>query len=1308
MADEPTELEIVKPRVNVLSGNRVLGYVTRGSRYKVHKTDGAYYLIEIRIGGRLVRGYVPDSDVRLIGSGPASPASTDPTPGWLRVTAATADVSDDETVLRTIRRGEVHGITGTRGGQVRIEFEQDGKTRRGWIAESDIEKLPQRLVGPSLDQRMPASISTATLITDWAAGTLVLRANPPLAGDSQVQLAPNGGPIGVPATDVQRAEAGIEIEFPSMTVHQALRTGTRSLWLVETLVGQTRHHRIDLPPLDLATKVGLTRSANPAEGLVLTLDVTGLLPGFVVEHVLEVPAGSGVQHLALDDNAPTLPRVLDVAAGEGTAVVLRVGLLRATGNNQEIVHLITIRNPDGSWAQATRVRRRGDLINGAVQVVSAAKPRPVDSAVSVPAVELMAVDQARRIVGEAGLTPRLVNATDGSPVGGQLPPDALVLRQGLVAGSAALPGDPLVLEVGDESAAMQSTSSSLEFVSGGLDTAALDAADATADATADVPDGGDATALSPDTAMINTGDTLQFIDISQSGLIGGDEGLSSVVGGNQSNPPENTPLSGDLQGNNVVSPDPGNLGNTLIHVNPDPGVLLDPSADPGAAVLMSILKVVIDAILKQPDPHQLPGPIGQAITQAIQAHEQDLQSGDPAKLANAVAGILGIVVQRLQLTLNQQQTLAALNAWRATDPQTGGTPVLDRNLNGVAADDVVIYFVGWLAQRGLYNPASNTVIGNDALGNTIALLSHTPHSPDWLNAGSPPIVISGSSKPPVAGPPPSGPPTIPPSTDPLASIPAGKPQATAGDGPDEVRIPDVKERIVSAAKPELDGLGLKISNLADLFDTDRVEASDPEQGTWVAAGSGVALHTMRQVPDVTRLSLADADQLLRKTKLEPRPVGESERSDIVIDQSPAAGSFAASGQAVKLTLAVQTPSVVGLLLNDAENALQARGLGWSANTKAFTADKVVEQAPPAGALVGRGDRIGLVLHVAVPDVRGLSLAKARETLQNHDLKPEYASDRAHDKDTVRGQSPEPKTYVRHEDRVRLAPIVSVLPDVRGRTLADAVARLRDEERYLVETIGTLLPTDVITAQTPAGGTEFERGRTVSLDARVKLPDYVGDNLLAARDAIGRLGGGLSVQVAGQLARTDVVYSQSPQGNSLAPPRTEVTLVPGVRVPNFNGVSTGRANEMLQSVGLRGTIVLRGSRETTNRSLVGQLVVETQSPRPGLYRRSDVDLVQLGAVRMDLALRTVPNVIRQRGAAAAEQIERAGLAPVIVYQGRTYNRAGWAAFVIAKAIADGVGGQQFHEPIVTSQNPQAGASVEAGSQVRIQVDSPMYR
>ncbi len=1308
-AEDPTELEIIKPRVNVTSGNRILGYVTKGSRYKIYKVDGSNYQIQIRIGGQVMRGYVPESDVRLIGGTSGDSAVVDTTPGWLRVTAAKAEVKDDETVLRTVRQGEVHQITGANAGKVRIEFERVGANPwRGWVAESDIEKLPQRFVGPSLDQHMPHSISTSKLVADWIDGTAVLFANPPLADNSQVELAPNGGPIGIPAASIDRAEAGIEIRLPSTSVHHALRAGTRSLWLVETLDGQKRYHRIDLPKLELSTQVGLARSEDPAEGVVLTLGVEGLLPGFVVEHACPIPSAGDIEYLAQYDGKPTVPRVLKVAAGEGSGAVLSLGLPRADGKTQEIVHLLTIRNPDGSLAQSVKVRRRGDSVNGEVQVVSAAKPRPVDSVVSVPAVELMKVEAARSAASDSGLVPLLVKATDGSPAGDELPPETIVLRQGLVAGSSALLGEALVLEVGDEAAANQMTSSPLEFVTGGgLVTSTVDAPN-TGNTAGNPPEQGPVTSPAENSPLINTGDELQFIDVSQTGLISGDDGLISPNTNDPTPPLDDPPLVGDVPNTGITNPDAGNPGGGVISIDDDPGVLLDPQVDHAAAVLIGILKVVIDAILKQPDPGNLPGAIGQAITQAIQTQDQNLHQNDPAKVASAVGSILEIVAQRLQITLTPSQSLDALNAWQAAHPPAGGSVSLDQNLNGVAADDVVIFFLGWLQQQGLFNPAANVMIAKDSLGNTIAILSNKPHSTDWLQQGLPPIVIPGLSQPPSVGPASSAPPTVPPKVDPLASISAADATVTAGDAPDQVCIPELIEQIVKTSKPKLEDLGLKIANLLDLFESDRIDASDPEQETWVAVGSSITLNTSRRVPDVTKFSLADAEQLLRTTKLEPRPVGESGPSDIIIEQQPAAGSFAAAGQAVKLTLAVQTPAVIDLLLSEAETELKDRGLGWHATTKSFSTDKVVEQSPPAGALVARGEQVKLTVHVAVPDVRNLSLANAREKLQELDLQPENASARAIDKDTVRGQSPAPKTYVRHGETVRLGPIVSVLPDVRGMKVSEASTLLRDEEKYLVEMVGTCLPTDVITVQDPEGGTEYERGSTVKLDVRVKLPDYVGDNLLESRDAIAALPGGLSVRVDGALGRSDVVHSQSPQGNRRVPPRTEVTLVPGVRVPNFSDVTTQRADEMLQSAGLRGSITVRGSRETTNRALVGNMVVESQSPRSGIYRRSDVDLVRLNAVRMELAVRTVPNVLNEPSTSAVARIQSAELTPIIMYQGQAYNKDAWSAFLIAKTLAEGIAGRRYSEPRVGSQNPRSGASVEAGSQVRIFVSDAEAR
>ncbi len=1364
VADEPRQVEVVAERANVMSGRDVVGTVSKGTQATLLSEQSTWYQIEFEANGQKRKGWIRQADVKLVEAAAAAVAAVPVTKPveWLRITAERVDIKAGSATVGQLARNRVLQIVDTNGRWHKISFDDGGDAPVvGYVYDTQFEKLSPRAIGPSLDGFIPHSISPATASIDWSTGEVTLAASVPLAEGAVVRLQPGAPDLDVLDVPLQIAAGSLTLRVTGAVWAGLTRAGTRSLWFAEGEPDRERWHRVDLAPVELGTAVTARRFNNFDEGLLISLPAAGLLPGYLVEHAYQTNDGRTSRVQVLSSTKGTSPRVADVQKGTGDwPHVVRVVVPFATQPTEPLSHLFVIRQPDGSQSRTLKVQRRGDEIVSAATELAAALPLPVDVTVEVPSVELATTTQAAATIAAAGLQPLLVNQQSLVPLELKSVPDALVLRQGVAAGERLLVGAPLMLGVRLDEGLTWIDSSSVGLGGSEEKTSALEPSSeppselapgttetvpgTTPDTVAEgglVAGGGltegetlPAETLAANAHTVDTGEELKFIDVNQTGLVGGSGGLQDTVGstsGTSTSPGITTSGTtnattssgtGFVTGGLITDSDLGVVttplenstspidvmddpsSNLLVPVNPDPGILLDPTVDAETALVSGILKIIIDAILHQPDPSKLPGPIGQAITEALNSQEGALgQAPNEQAEREVVSAILTILLDKLRLSLTDEQRQQALVSW-LDRRQHQVLPVLDLNGNGVGSDDVVISLVAWLHRQGLYNPASNVVIAQDSLGNSVATMSSTPVSLDWLK-DLVPIVKPGQSSPPVIVPPSSPGASQPQPVDPLAAVPEGKALVSLGDGPDEVKVPVVNEKLVSEVKPALDDLGLRVSNLSELFATDRVVEANPEQGEWVKSDAQVELQILRRVPDLLKLTLTAAEAELQRHKLKASTVGKTFPEDIVIEQMPEPGTYTTADEPVKLALAIVAPVVEGLLLPEARDALTKRDLKWVFRTRSFDVDRVFQQTPPAGALVGHGDGIELTLQLPVPDVRGMTLAKARDVAKQWDLNLTTSNRLVRDSDTVRGQKPAPKEYVLHESDLLLGPVVTKVPDLVRQSVGQAEAKLKAED-LVAQRVGELVPSDKVTLQTPAAGTEIERGQPIKLDARLKLPDVVGTGIVDARDALQNLGIELRVTVDGAIGRTDLVYSQTPKGETLVYPRTEVVLVPGVNVPDFSGLTTEQANAELQRVGLKGTLVRGGEIETTDRRLEGQQLVGSQKPQPGLYKRSDLDVVRLTVNTYVLAVRIVPDVVsgEQVGPAVAA-VRRADLNPVIVFRNQTYTPEAWTAFIVLQQIANAVNGD--NDPIiveVVNQAPEAGTRVIAGTSVRIVVES----
>lgn len=1235
------EVEVTAATATIRDGTATLTTVPRGGRLVVKAANPPWLQVDVVVGGRSRGGWILASDVRAVQAAAAPDGR--PARRWVRVTAERADVKVGQDVVGVARRGEIYEVIETRDGWRLIEVERDGRRERGYLAPGTAADLPAADVGPGTAGRVPASIQSPTVSVDWATADVTLGVRLPLRDDAaELRLVGAGaddvGPAGVLPT---AGAAGIRV--PWAVLRDCIVPDTRSVWVAE---GADRWHRLDLPePRVAATLQGANQDAA-ADAVVLTLSATNVLPGFVVEQRESIADGAWSAPEPIRRAAGFAPRLVETS---GTAAEARIRTSFASrgkaGQSTATRVEFTVLGPDGSRSNAVQFARRGDEVQRAGRTVAAGVPAAVDVTTRAPAVELLAWSQAERRVRAAGLVP-LVAA------GPAAVPDALVLRQGLEPGTPVLRGSVMLLDCAADLAAAATPRPTV----------------------AGIP-------------PVDAGDDFGFVDVRTPGS-GADAADRAAV---------EAALASSLVAE-------ARAAAVALAVDPDPGIVIDPGLDAAAVRTAATLKTLVRTLERQATPDHLPGPIGRSLTDVIEAHDdawQDLLLDGGATAADLpVDEAIRALERNVRLSIGRADRQRAVADWRRFASRRRTPADLDRNRNGVVADDVVIWSIAWLCRNGLYDVAEHATFATSG-GLPALVVADEPIRSGADRPGPLPLVLPGAGGA-AAGPAPQGGAAARPVVAPLAAadvaalaatVPAGPPLVTGSESPRQVRVPDLREQAVAAADTRLRERGLGIAAAGDLFATDRVVSSDPAAAEWMAPGKDVRLEVLRTVPDAVQLSQAQARGLLERWGLEAVMRAGDHPRDIVTAQVPAAGEFVAVGASVELTSRVLVPHVVGMRQREAVAAFETADLTWKADTKAFAEDKVVAQDPPAGALADHGDAIGVVVHVAVPALAGATLERARTMLETADLEAAGGDGRAFGRDIVRGQRPAAGTFVPHGSVVTLGPVVGRVPDVRGLGIRAAERLLNDRENYDTNVVDadTLRGDDLVTAQNPPPDAELERGKVVTLDARVGVPDLVGQALDVAQDALDRSPGGLSLVVRGRPARADVVFAQEPRPGILVAPRTVVSVVPGVSIPEVEGRDVDAAVAILRRAGLDGRVVASATRPTTARALIGRTVVETQRPAAGILPRAQVGVVELVVVEYVFDEVEVPDVVTMPWRDAVAELRDAGLVPVVV------NEAG-----DRQTPEEFERGKSNLEYSVTDMEPARGTRVRRGSSVVITV------
>lgn len=165
---------------------------------------------------------------------------------------------------------------------------------------------------------------------------------------------------------------------------------------------------------------------------------------------------------------------------------------------------------------------------------------------------------------------------------------------------------------------------------------------------------------------------------------------------------------------------------------------------------------------------------------------------------------------------------------------------------------------------------------------------------------------------------------------------------TVSDGPEIVKVPDVKGSRLDKAEQLLKSDGLEPGLVDKAFSEDVLKgfviSTDPAAGTERRAGTAVSIVVSKgspvDVPDVTGEDLADARAELEEAGLKVKVAAGQVNSEFdkgqVAEQTPEADSEAADGDTVTLTLSkgpelVEVPDVVGASVDDAKSLLEQSG-----------------------------------------------------------------------------------------------------------------------------------------------------------------------------------------------------------------------------------------------------------------------------------------------------------------------------------------------------------------------------------------------
>jgi serine/threonine-protein kinase len=252
-------------------------------------------------------------------------------------------------------------------------------------------------------------------------------------------------------------------------------------------------------------------------------------------------------------------------------------------------------------------------------------------------------------------------------------------------------------------------------------------------------------------------------------------------------------------------------------------------------------------------------------------------------------------------------------------------------------------------------------------------------------------------------------------------------------------------------------------------------------------------------------------------------------------------------------------------------------------------------------------------NVSVPNVVGLTVGQATQTLHNDHLTVGSSTVRA--SSTTKGQvlSTDPKAGASVSKNSAVNLVVSggpniptvVVPSVTGKQLTQAIALLQGANLgYTVHNVTSNQSVGTVLSQDPAGGTKILETHKVTLtvsgtQTSVSVPGVVGQSPARAGSLLQQAGltvGSQSTACSSQ--PNGVVSGQNPASGASVPPNTSVNLVVSsgncVSVPGVVGQSQSAATSAITGAGL----VANTTFDTTCAGGAQPGNVDSQSPGSG--------------------------------------------------------------------------------------------------------------
>ncbi len=721
---------------------------------------------------------------------------------------------------------------------------------------------------------------------------------------------------------------------------------------------------------------------------------------------------------------------------------------------------------------------------------------------------------------------------------------------------------------------------------------------------------------------------------------------------------------------------------SVIPVNPDPGINLDPATSADQNSLAAILHVVLNAILPMVGQGEIPGDLGDAISSAVRECEPEMAAGwkaDATQDAAPAEKVFKIVTTKLGVSVASTDSQSALNAWRDHAQSRAHYALLDENKNGLVADDVAVWFIVWLQKKGLFNPASSVKLVRNDIGKTVAVVSPNKVQPEWVaglttvngllhlalrgNSGASSTAggngnASGETNNNISA------------NTTTVTIPKGTSPVTITSSPSRIRVPDaLNGQLARDVVPKLRAVGLQLKADGALISTDKVTQTDPAQGAWVSPSDRIALKILRRVPRVTGQHAKDAETKLKDFELSPRTHEDAviRPEDLVSAQQPSEGDYVERGTAVLLTFHRKVPKVEGLTARVAQTQLTEAGfraLG-PVDGDIFANDVVLKQDPaweqngnPVFCEPGAAVRF-VRLGARVPDLCGANLAAAKTLLDARNLldkcqlryelaKPitECALARVLDQTPAAGD-----IIDRGQGKVVFHVVVPVPELDRLAPLNDVQNKLRERDLVPELTAENAMPDDVVVSAV-ASGRVFTAdsvryvvpGSEVQLTVGRVVPSLKGEPWRVALGELQRMG--LRHHVPSGESPGTHVHHTSPEGGKVIATTEAVLLHPGVQIPDVVGTSLDEAKARIERLGLgvRTTTTLQ---EVEDPGLQGKTKVARQSPQPDdIVLRSSATIVLLSAVQYGEGSVAVPQFQGLAYTDAKELADELGLRIVV--------------------------------------------------------------